>query len=72
MVNVVRPNREFLLDIKKGRYEYNDLLVMAQEKQLEMELAFENSDLPQSPDLEIINNLTYQLRNKFYNEVLVG
>ncbi|MEE9336894.1 MAG: nucleotidyltransferase domain-containing protein [Methylococcaceae bacterium] len=72
VVNIVRPNREFLLDIKKGRYEYNDLLVMAQEKQLEMELAFENSDLPQSPDLEMINNLTYQLRNKFYSEVLVG
>lgn len=72
VVNVVRPNREFLLDIKKGQYEYDDLLIMAQEKQLEMELAFENSDLLENPDLEMINDQTFQLRNKFYSESLIG
>lgn len=33
-----------------------------------MELAFENSELPNEPDLSMINNLTYQLRDKFYKD----
>jgi len=67
-VNVKRPNRDFLLDIKAGKYEYEDLLKMADEKQVEMELAFENSELPNEPDLAMINDLTYRLRDKFYND----
>lgn len=67
-VNVKRPNRDFLLDIKAGKFEYDDLLKMADEKQSEMELAFENSTLPNEPDLAMINDLTYRLRDKFYND----
>jgi len=67
-INVKRPNREFLLDIKSGNYEYEDLLVMANERQDEMETIFENSKLPGKPNIEMINELTYKLRNKFYNE----
>lgn len=32
-----------------------------------MEAAFANSTLPDKPDLEMINDLTYRLRNKFYS-----
>ncbi len=67
-VNVQRPNRDFLLDIKAGKFEYEDLLQLADEKQLEMESAFENSTLPNEPDLDYINHLTFRLRDKFYNE----
>jgi len=67
-VNVKRPNRDFLLDIKSGKYEYEVLLKMAEEKQVEMEWAFETSDLPKSPDIEMINELTYTIRNRFYKE----
>jgi len=65
-VNVKRPNRDFLLDIKAGKFEYEDLLKMADEKQAEMELTFQNSTLPNEPDLAVINDLTYRLRDKFY------
>jgi len=65
-INVKRPNREFLLDVKNGNYEYEDLLVMAKERQDEMETVFENSKLPERPNIEMINELTYKLRNKFY------
>lgn len=68
-VNVKRPNRTFLLDIKSGKYEYEDLLLMADQKQTEMELAFEKSDLPASPNKQLINELTYKLRNKFYKDM---
>ncbi len=67
-VNVKRPNRDFLLEIKSGKFEYEELLKMADVKQEEMELAFENSSLPDVPDLAMINDLAYRLRDKFYNE----
>lgn len=66
-VNVKRPNRDFLLGIKSGKYEYDELLNMAEEKQLEMEKAFENSKLPEKTDLQLINDLAYRLREKFYS-----
>lgn len=66
-VNVKRPNRDFLLDIKNGKFEYEDLLKMSDLKQNEMASVFEQSSLPENPDLELINKLTYKLRDKFYN-----
>jgi len=67
-VNVKRPNRAFLLEIKSGKFEYDDLLLLADEKQKEMELAFEKSNLPFQPDLDYINELLFTLREKFYQE----
>ncbi|TCO02188.1 DNA polymerase beta superfamily protein [Natronoflexus pectinivorans] len=67
-VNVKRPNRDFLLEIKSGKFEYEELLKMADLKQEEMELAFEKSELPTEPDLAMINNLTYRLRDRFYKD----
>jgi predicted nucleotidyltransferase len=67
-VNVKRPNRDFLLDIKAGKFEYEELLKMADLKQTEMESAFDSSSLPDRPDLELINELTFRLRVKFYND----
>ncbi len=67
-VNVIRPNREFLLDIKKGEYEYEDLLSIAKERQDQMDLVFEKSELQEKPDREKINELTYRIRDKFYKQ----
>ena len=67
-ITVKRPNREFLLNIKAGNYEYDELLEMANEKQGEMENAFENSDLQEKPNREKINELTYSIREKFYTQ----
>ena len=65
-INVRRPDREFLLSIKGGKYEYEELLALAQKKQQEMEKAFEKSSLPDKPDLKKIKALTYRLRERFY------
>ena len=65
-VNVERPDRAFLLNIKAGTYEYDELLRMAKEKQQEMEETFAQSLLPDQPNLEIISDLAYRLRDKFY------
>jgi len=66
-VNVHRKERDFLLKIKAGEFEYSDLLKLANQKQDEMEVAFEKSKLPDRPNLELIRNLTYKLREKFYS-----
>ncbi len=66
-VNVKRPNREFLLDIKSGKFEYEDLVKLADEKRLEMETAFLDSSLPEMPDLKVINQLAFKVRNKLYS-----
>ncbi|MFK8010869.1 MAG: nucleotidyltransferase domain-containing protein [Marinicellaceae bacterium] len=65
-VNVHRPNRDFLLSIKNGEFEYDDLLALAHKKQIEMELAFEKSDLQDMPDIEKINQLLVKFREVFY------
>lgn len=67
-INVKRPNRDFLLDIKAGKFEYDELLELADTKKTEMETAFEKSSLPEKPDLSLINDLTFRLRDKFYRE----
>ncbi len=69
IVNVKRPDRDFLLGIKAGNYEYDDLLKMANEKQLEMDRVFEKSILPESPDINAISELAFRIRERFYEVV---
>ncbi len=65
-INVQRPNRDFLLSIKAGEYEYQELLTMAKEKQNEMDKAFEKSDLQEKPNVKLINEMTFKIRNEYY------
>lgn len=70
-IHVRRPNRDFLLAIKSGQFEYEALLQMAEAKQRDMERAFEQSSLPDKPDLDYLNMLTYTLRDTFYNQPIL-
>jgi uncharacterized protein len=67
-VNVKRQNKDFLLEIKAGNFDFEELLRLADSKQKEMEFAFKNSTLSDKPDLALINDLTYRLRDKFYKD----
>ncbi|MDF1696726.1 MAG: nucleotidyltransferase domain-containing protein [Saprospiraceae bacterium] len=71
-IQVRRLDREFLLNVKSGNFEYDELLDLAQAKQLEMEAAFQTSDLPERPDDAIIQHLTYTIRKKFYDDGQLG
>jgi hypothetical protein len=68
IVNVGRPNRDFLLDIKAGKFSYSELIEMADERQIKMEESFKNSSLPDKPDMDKINKLLVKLRDSFYRE----
>lgn len=65
-INVRRPDREFLLKIKNGEFEYSELLNMAEQKMKEIEESFIKSTLADKPDREMINKLLIQTRKDFY------
>lgn len=63
---VERPNREELLAIRAGEFEYEELLNLAEEK-IEVILKMKQSSaLPQHPDLKKIEQLLVELRKELY------
>ena len=60
-----RPNREFLLKIRSGAFEYEELLSWAEEKMQRIEKAYAVSPLPEEPDVKAINTALIELRKAF-------
>ena len=67
-IEVRRPNREFLLQIKAGAFDYEELLLQAEERIAAMDALYADSPLPDAPDEEKINQLLVEVRKKFYRE----
>ena len=65
-IHVKRPDREFLLDVKHGKFEYDELVTWATELKTELETLYTTSSLPERPNLETINQLLINIRTKFY------
>lgn len=65
-LNVKRLNREELLSIKTGQFQYDDLLVMADSLMQQIETAYVQSPLPAMPDKEKIESLLVQMREELY------
>src|SRR5690606_25500286 len=49
-LTVRRPNRDFLLSIRRGDFAYEDLVERAEKRIAEIDQLFEQSHLPESPD----------------------
>jgi len=67
-VNVWRPDRELLLDIKAGRFEYDELVNKAEQLKEELPALYERSPLPALPDLTAINKLLVSMREMYYEQ----
>lgn len=65
-VIVRRPNRDELLKIRAGAFEYDDLIVQAEQKVAQVDVAAANSLLPAHPDLVRINQLLVEMRMNLY------
>lgn len=65
-LNVKRQNRDELLAIKRGAYEYEALLDMAEGLTKRIELVYKESILPDAPDAKEIETLLVTLRNELY------
>lgn len=55
---------DFLLDVKKHKYEYNELMEMLEKKNDEMEKAMAESTIPDKIDVEFVNDLLLKIRKE--------
>ncbi|MCX6181237.1 MAG: nucleotidyltransferase domain-containing protein [Bacteroidetes bacterium] len=65
-VNVRRMNREELLFIKQGNFTYDELVEKAEVLKVQVEEAFEKSNLPEGLDLNKVNELLVRIRSQMY------
>ena len=65
-INVRRDDREFLLSIKRGEFEYEDLVQQAEAKIAEIAQIYKNSDLPKAPDMVKIEQSLVEMRKELY------
>ena len=65
-IHVFRKDREFLLKIRNGDFLYDELVKMAGEKITEIETLYAQSDLPEAPDKNQINELLIKIRETIY------
>ncbi|MDO7849756.1 nucleotidyltransferase domain-containing protein [Hymenobacter sp. M29] len=66
VLNVRRPNREFLLQIRRGEFDYEELVAEAEKLVDRVDGAFAKSDLPAMPDKATAEQLLRRVRREFY------
>ncbi len=69
-INVRRPNAEELLKIRRGEVSLKELIKHANQEIGEIDNLFLNSDLPESVDMDFVNELLIEIRTQFYGEYL--
>ncbi|NDV93888.1 nucleotidyltransferase [Dysgonomonas sp. 521] len=65
-LNVKRPNRVQLLDIKSGKMEYDQLLVMADGLMQQIKRYAIDSDLQDIPDKDMAEKILVEIRTELY------
>jgi hypothetical protein len=71
-IQVKRPNREELLKIRKGDFDYDELIRLAEIKIKKIDELFEVSDLPEEPDYNYAEELLVKIRKDFYTRSLIA
>jgi hypothetical protein len=65
-VIVKRNDRDFLLKIRNGEFEFDDLMRMVDEKMEQIKAAYEKSSLPERPDIQMAEGILIEIRDRFY------
>ena len=66
--NVVRDaDRQYLLDIRNHKFEYDEVMAQVNKEVEEMEEAMKNSSLQEEIDYDKVNELLIRVRKQFYN-----
>ncbi|RYY31724.1 MAG: nucleotidyltransferase [Chitinophagaceae bacterium] len=65
-VAVYRHDREFLLKVRSGAFDYDELMEMVDVKLEKIKKVYEDSDLPEKPDEKHAENLLLHIREEFY------
>jgi hypothetical protein len=67
-INIYRPNREYLIDIRKGKYDLQTLIDKSDSDLAKMDDLFKNSDLPDKFEhSEFIKEFISKTRKDFYS-----
>jgi hypothetical protein len=64
----LRGDSQLFLDIRNHKYEYDDLLKMADTLKQQIEDALPTCSLPEKVDKQMINNLLLLFRREFYKK----
>jgi uncharacterized protein len=67
-VIVRRPNREYLLKVRLGKFSYQELLDEAEKRIENMENLYKKSALPEDVNKDKINLLLFEMRKVFYGK----
>ncbi|QNE39563.1 nucleotidyltransferase [Hymenobacter sp. NBH84] len=65
-LHVRRPDRDFLLQIRRGEFEYEQLVTEAETLVERVNTAFATSTLPETPNREAVEQLLIQTRRAWY------
>lgn len=57
-------DREFLMDIRNHKFEYDEIADMIDKKKEEMDLAISQSNIPEKIDVDLVNDLLINIRKK--------
>jgi hypothetical protein len=64
-LNVYRPERELLTDIKLGKYKFEEVMDMYEVLDNKLQIAYEKSELPEKPDFNKINKFIIELTKEY-------
>jgi len=65
-LHVRRPDREFLLQIRRGEFDYDELVAAAEALVAQVDAAFATATLPEAPAREPAEELLRTVRRQFY------
>ena len=61
-MNLERPNREYLLSVRRGEASYDEIMAEIEEKKILMDEAFDNSKLPEKLDRKFVSEIILKTR----------
>ncbi len=67
-VIVKRPDRDYLLSIRNGAFEYEEIVARSDELVAELESLYSTTPLPHAPDVEKIDALLVSIYRDFWKQ----
>lgn len=69
-INLNRTNidREFLMNVRNHKYEYEELMTILEQKKDDMDIAISNSNLPDEINVQKVNDILLNIRQKQINQ----
>jgi len=66
-IQVMRPERQFLISVREGKYSYKEIVKMANEKFARIEEAYIRSDLRNKIDFDYVNKFQINILKEYIN-----